>query len=727
MSEESESPTDTSNPDDERSAAGDPTRPARREVLKGAATLATAMALGGEASAQDLKNAPPSASDGRVTLTLQQMDISVQPVGKPFDVTLSIRRDWSGNVEIDIPTIEQVFNSSKDSPNFARTDFPTLIPTPPAGDKPSPVPYPKLPDNYPLGGFIDTVDNPIPAKFRPASGVPIKFVVKSKSSHPEVRYLGLIDHQGRLQFSALDDYPLEIGQFATAPARVTYRIGKIPEVDIRNIQISSGPSNAAKWNPSDFPNDPRGIHFDFGDYDDAQKGFSNEIYHALWADNSATLPYNSNDQAYKSYALAKISVRDFGKTVEKLSLLNLSREPGGEELDPNVTYAEGGLAIDPTNRMNLAAVYQQRKTIKTVTGFVLSRSFNGGETWTRKRIGLASPDDPNKPLDPNIPLGSSDIHLAFDRFGGLWISYLHGQQASTPAGFEGGPVPLVYSEDKGNTFRHVVSQRALTQDEIPSDLWPFSVGLDYTYLTIGPDATDPRYDTVWMSIGDALDGYAPNEYQQRIWGLRVKGLGVPNIDLASLKKYVVPASHQAGFSAMDVGPNGEVVAALRQTNVKGTFLEQIQNNNRLWINVLEHGLADDAFSEKREFALTALGSGVNFPPTPHNNYLSTGTSMIAIDRSHRHRGRIYAVYCNRPGVYSHATKPYLTWSDDKGLTWSNPIMVSTDNSASTATRANIAVDAETGVVAVSWFDARNSPDNTEVDRYATFLDPRELT
>ena len=512
MTEESEFPTDGADADVSQSTADDPTRPARRQVLKGAATLATAIALGGEASAQNLENAPPSASDGRVTLTLQQMDISVQPVGKPFDVTLSIRRDSSGNVEIDIPIIEQVFNSSKDSPNFARTDFPTLIPAPPAGDKPSPVPYPKLPDNYPLGGFIDTVDNPIPAKFRPASGVPIKFVVKSKS-HPEVRYLGLVDQQGRLQFSALDDYPLEVGRFTTAPARVTYRIGKIPQVDIRNLQISSGPSNAAKWNPKDF-SDPRGIHFDFGDYDDAQKGFSDGIYHVSWADNSAALPYNSNDQAYKSYALAKISVRDFGKTVEKLSLLNLSREPGGEELDPNVTYAEGGLAIDPTNRMNLAAVYQQRKTIKTVTGFVLSRSFNGGETWTRKRIGLARPDNPDQPLDPNIPLGSSDIHLAFDRFGGLWISYLHGEQASTPAGFEGGPVPLIYSEDKGNTFHHVVSQLALTKDEVPPELWPFSVGLDYTYLTIGPDATDPRYETVWMSIGDALDGYAPNEYQR---------------------------------------------------------------------------------------------------------------------------------------------------------------------------------------------------------------------
>ena len=118
---------------------------------------------------------------------------------------------------------------------------------------------------------------------------------------------------------------------------------------------------------------------------------------------------------------------------------------------------------------------------------------------------------------------------------------------------------------------------------------------------------------------------------------------------------------------------------------------------------------------------------MRFPPTPHNGYLSTGTAMIAIDKSNQRRGRIYAVYCNRPGIYSHATKPYLTWSDDRGITWSNPMMVSTDNSASTTTRANIAVDAETGVVALSWFDARHSRDNTEMHRYGAFLDPRELT
>jgi hypothetical protein len=138
VSEESKSPTDTANADDVQSTAGDPARPARRQVLKGAATLATAIALGGEASAQDLKDSVAPGGAREVTLTLQQMDISVQPVGERFNVTLSMRKDSAGNVEVEIPTIERVFNSSKDSPNFARTDFPTLLPEPLVGEKRSP-------------------------------------------------------------------------------------------------------------------------------------------------------------------------------------------------------------------------------------------------------------------------------------------------------------------------------------------------------------------------------------------------------------------------------------------------------------------------------------------------------------------------------------------------------------------------------------------------------------
>ncbi|MGB9643991.1 MAG: hypothetical protein WCB44_02465 [Stellaceae bacterium] len=687
-----------------------------------------------------------SAQAAVLTLTLQQMDISVQPVGEPFSVTLSIQKDQDDNVTVDIPSITQTFDSSKDSPNFSSQDFPTLVPTPPKGDPVTAYSYPPLPPDYPLGGYIDTVDNAIPVGFRPTSGLPITFAVGSKVT-PSLQYIGHIDNQGRLQFSALQGFPLGVGAFATLPARVTYAIGKIPDVTLNNFQISLGPSDAAKWNPIDFgprpgsttDTDPPAtggccyppatggfvaIHFDFGDFNDPQKGFYNGVYYTTWADNSAALPYNSPDQAYKSYALAKIRVGDFGKTFKIERVVNLSRMPGGVTLDPNFTYAEGGVAIDPTNEMNLAVTVQQRKASRI--GFVLSRSFDGGKTWTKKLLGLPDPNDPTmrKPLDPNLPVGGSDEHVGFDRFGGLWIVYLSGLDIATQNLV--GPVPIVYSADKGETFNLIYKEEPLDPTQLPKSVQPFYSGLDYTYLGIGPDATNLNYDTVWSSVGDALMGDAPNEYQQRVFGLRVKGLGVSNIDLTSFKAYVLPGSHAAGWASIDVDPKGAVIVSLMQSNPKDTFLEQIQNNTRSWINVLENGLADDRFSKKREFALTATGDARAFPPQPHNNYLRPLTNMIAVDKSSQHPGRIYAVYSNRPGIYSDTNRPYLIWSDDQGFTWSNPINVSTDTSPATAILPAISLDPTTGVVAVSWQDARGSPIDTEVNEFGVFLDPREL-
>ena len=94
-----------------------------------------------------------------------------------------------------------------------------------------------------------------------------------------------------------------------------------------------------------------------------------------------------------------------------------------------------------------------------------------------------------------------------------------------------------------------------------------------------------------------------------------------------------------------------------------------------------------------------------------------------MDKSTQHPGRLYVVYNNRPNINSFATRPYLTWSDDKGITWSNPMNVSDDPSSATKIHSNIAVDPTTGVVAISWQDARGSADDTEVNEYGVFLDP----
>lgn len=144
--------------------------------------------------------------------------------------------------------------------------------------------------------------------------------------------------------------------------------------------------------------------------------------------------------------------------------------------------------------------------------------------------------------------------------------------------------------------------------DAPVDVRQFYQGLDYDYMAIGPDATNPKYDIVWTSVGIEFSNDTPNEAGQLVRGIRVKGLGKDNIDYSSVKKYRLPSDKEAGFPSIDVDPKGAVIISLKQTNVKGTYLEQIQNNNRGWINVLENGLADDNFSRKREFPLTAVGS-----------------------------------------------------------------------------------------------------------------------
>ncbi len=147
-------------------------------------------------------------TDGKshpLAVTLQKMDISVQPVGKRFDVTLTIKC-VDDRVTIEIPTIKQTFISSEDSRNFTapptvkQGEFPTLYPKPPKGDKPSGTSYPCLPPGdqnpppptgspclppeYPLGGFVDTVDNAIPATSVPRVGFP--FDLRSKAKPPQV-------------------------------------------------------------------------------------------------------------------------------------------------------------------------------------------------------------------------------------------------------------------------------------------------------------------------------------------------------------------------------------------------------------------------------------------------------------------------------------------------------------------------------------------------------------
>src|SRR5207248_6432087 len=98
--------------------------------------------------------------------------------------------------------------------------------------------------------------------------------------------------------------------------------------------------------------------------------------------------------------------------------------------------AEDAIAINPTNPQNVVAM----STLPDVTaGLAVDVTFNGGSTWTRQVIGAGGGD-----------LGDicCDEQLAWDRFGNLWMTYLHNVNPDTV---------IAVSVDGGLTFTKVAS------------------------------------------------------------------------------------------------------------------------------------------------------------------------------------------------------------------------------------------------------------------------------
>jgi hypothetical protein len=90
-------------------------------------------------------------------------------------------------------------------------------------------------------------------------------------------------------------------------------------------------------------------------------------------------------------------------------------------------------------------------------------------------------------------------------------------------------------------------------------------------------------------------------------------------------------------------------------------------------------------------------------------------AALAVDRSGGpFQGRLYAVWPD--ARFDRRTQILLASSSDEGRTWSAPRVVSDDGPASsTGDRPNhfmpmVAVN-RTGIVAVSWYDRRDNPDN----------------
>ena len=106
----------------------------------------------------------------------------------------------------------------------------------------------------------------------------------------------------------------------------------------------------------------------------------------------------------------------------------------------HLNESEEAIAVNPTNPNNIVVFTNIGHPEAGLTaGMFLGVSFDGGETWTRRLVGL----------DDGDPLGDTccDPSLSFDEYGNLFMTYLYHVENQ---------VPIALSTDGGLTF-HVIA------------------------------------------------------------------------------------------------------------------------------------------------------------------------------------------------------------------------------------------------------------------------------
>src|SRR5262249_8078752 len=149
------------------------------------------------------------------------------------------------------------------------------------------------------------------------------------------------------------------------------------------------------------------------------------------------------------------------------------------------------------------------------------------------------------------------------------------------------------------------------------------------------------------------------------------------------------------------------------------------------VNVDADGLGAGGFGARVTAHSTNVGGTASVPPQPGPFNVGGRTidaeANVAYDLSGGvHNGRGYMVYTERTSVPppgNNNTDIFVIYSDNDGTSWSSPVRVNDDPSAGTVGATQylpaIAVDQSTGIVAVSWYDTRNSGTGTTRDTYAS--------
>jgi hypothetical protein len=327
--------------------------------------------------------------------------------------------------------------------------------------------------------------------------------------------------------------------------------------------------------------------------------------------------------------------------------------------------SETFISLDTRNPKNLAAGSNEIFRLP-MRGYYSS---NSGKSWGAVDLPLPPSQGTN-----SINFGS-DPSLTFDTRGNLFYGYIV-VFFGNGSGVNGSEMAVARSTDGGKTYPMVT-------------FFGYEGGSnhfnDKPMITADQNASSPYRDHVYISWDAAAGGSIGG-------GVRF-ATSLDNGATFTTVRVDDPKGpgHSIGASPA-VGPNGEVYVA--------------------WNDYAANAIVfNRSFDGGTTFGSPVTISGKTLPfdyPVPAESFRGALVyPSLGVDRSSGpHRGRLFASWMDLTSAGT--TDIFLSYSDDRGATWSNPQAV-TDQLSFKVDRFNhwLSVDPVTGYVTVSFYDTRN--------------------
>jgi hypothetical protein len=351
------------------------------------------------------------------------------------------------------------------------------------------------------------------------------------------------------------------------------------------------------------------------------------------------------------------------------AVVNVSHQAGQQ--------AEQTIAMDPSTGGTRVFVGANEAAMSQFAGV----STDGGVTFVTREFANGA---------DGLPIACCDPSATFDAFGNLYFTYLDQNRHDTH---------VLVSTDGGQSFTEIG-----TFDD-DGDQPTVAAGPNSVWLAFGVEGDKEEENLSETGLNMPADEDNPDTRGGAGGGKRAGGVvyaatvnGAGQVEPFGKAMQVGQGLGIKNVGDIAIGPGGQALVAYQTPNNNGP--------SDIYVQLDADGTGRKKFGKPVKVGETNVG---DFDAIPAQSRRTIDAAVgLAYDRSGGpFSGRVYMVYTDETPNESNDTDIFLRFSDNDGVTWSNPVRVNDDSSGRSQFLPRIAVDPTTGTVGLSWHDARN--------------------